>query len=96
MEREFKTVGLMIDLYCRGHHGSKDNLCSDCKELLNYVRQRLEKCPFKDNKPKCSKCTVHCYKPAERKKIKAVMRYAGPRMLYRHPVLAGKHYLTKN
>lgn len=96
MEREFKTVGLMIDLYCRGHHGSKDNLCSDCKELLNYVRQRLEKCPFKDNKPKCSKCTVHCYKPDMRKKIKAVMRYAGPRMLYRHPVLAGKHYLTKN
>ncbi len=96
MKQEFKTVGVMIDLYCRDHHGSKDNLCDECRELLDYVKKSLEKCPFKDNKPKCSKCTVHCYKPDMRKKIKAVMRYAGPRMLYRHPVLAGKHYLTKN
>jgi hypothetical protein len=28
-----------------------------------------------------------------RERIREVMRYAGPRMLYRHPVLAGKHYL---
>jgi hypothetical protein len=31
-----------------------------------------------------------------REKIKAVMRYAGPRMIYRHPILAGKHFLNKN
>ena len=96
MEQEIKSVELMIDLYCRGHHGNKDNLCDECRELLDYVKKRLEKCPLKANKPKCSKCPVHCYKPDMRKKIKAVMRYAGPRMLYRHPVLAGKHYLTKN
>ncbi|MBN1472600.1 MAG: nitrous oxide-stimulated promoter family protein, partial [Syntrophaceae bacterium] len=33
--------------------------------------------------------------PAMREKIKAVMRYSGPRMLYRHPILMGIHYLTK-
>jgi hypothetical protein len=27
------------------------------------------------------------------KKIKAVMRYAGPRMLKAHPILAAKHLL---
>ena len=96
MERELKTVELMIDLYCRDQHGSEDNLCNECRELLDYVKERLEKCPLKDNKPKCSKCTVHCYKPDMREKIKAVMRYAGPRMIYRHPILAGKHYFTKN
>ena len=96
MEREIKTVELMIDLYCRGQHGSEDNLCDECRKLLDYVKKRLEKCPFKEDKPKCSKCTVHCYKPDMREKIKAVMRYAGPRMLYRHPFLTGKHYLTRN
>ena len=96
MEQEFKTVGVMVDLYCRDHHGSKDNLCDDCKELLNYVRRRLEKCPVKNNKPKCSKCPVHCYKPDMREKIKAVMQYSGPRMIYRHPILTGKHLLNKN
>lgn len=94
MEQETKTVGLMIDLYCRGHHGSKDNPCDECRALLDYVQKRLEKCPFKKDKPKCSKCNVHCYKPVMREKIKAVMRYSGPRMLYRHPILTGKQYLT--
>lgn len=95
MEQDVKTVGLMIDLYCRGQHGGKDNLCGECRELLAYVKKRLEKCPFQENKPTCSQCTVHCYQPAMREKIKAVMKYAGPRMLFCHPVLSGKHYLTR-
>jgi len=96
MEQEIKTVELMIGLYCRDHHGSKDQLCDECHDLSDYVKKRLEKCPFKNNKPKCSQCTVHCYKPDMREKIKAVMRYSGPRMIYRHPILAGKHFLNKN
>lgn len=95
MESEIKTSRLMIELYCRYHHGSKDILCNDCSELFDYVKKRLEKCPLKDNKPKCSQCTVHCYNADMRGKIKAVMRYSGPRMLYRHPILTAKHYLSK-
>jgi hypothetical protein len=94
MEKEIKTVGLMIHLYCRGHHGNKDSLCSECTELLDYVKQRLERCPIKEKKPKCFKCSVHCYRPGMRKKIKAVMKYSGPHMLYRHPILSGRHYLA--
>jgi predicted amidophosphoribosyltransferase len=95
MEQEVKTARLMIDLYCRGQHDRKEGLCPECRELFDYVKKRLEKCPLKDNKPKCSKCHVHCYKPDIREKIKAVMRYSGPRMLYRHPILTVRHYLTK-
>ena len=32
-----------------------------------------------------------CYKPAQREQVKVIMRYAGPRMLLRHPVLAIMH-----
>jgi hypothetical protein len=96
MEREIETVRLMINLYCRGHHGGRESLCTECGGLFDYVKQRLEKCPLKDNKPKCSKCSVHCYKPAMREKIKGVMRYSGPRMIFRHPILTCKHYLRGN
>lgn len=94
LETELQTVEAMIEIFCRGHHGTKEGLCPECRELLDYATRRLEKCPLKSNKPKCSACPVHCYKPAMREKIREVMRYAGPRMLYRHPVLAGRHYLT--
>lgn len=94
MDTEVKTARVMIDLYCQHHHGSKDQLCKECHELFDYVKKRLEKCPLKNNKPKCSKCTIHCYTPAMREKIKKVMRYSGPRMMYLHPILTAKHYFT--
>jgi len=94
MELENRTAEAMIEIFCHGRHGNKEGLCSECGELLRYVAQCLEKCPFQEDKPKCAKCTAHCYKPYMREKIRAVMKYAGPRMLYRHPVLSGAHYLT--
>jgi hypothetical protein len=58
---------------------------------LDYAIERLDRCPFGDNKTACAKCLVHCYKPSLRERIKAAMRYAGPRMLWKHPILAFMH-----
>ncbi|RPI54772.1 MAG: nitrous oxide-stimulated promoter family protein, partial [Chloroflexi bacterium] len=82
----------MIELYCRQVHGSAD-LCPRCAALRTYARQRLQKCPFQEGKTTCARCPVHCYKPQMREEIRAVMRYAGPRMLLRHPILAMLHLL---
>ena len=85
-------VSEMIALYCRKQHGSaKGTLCPDCQQLHDYALSRIEKCPFMETKTFCSACKVHCYQPAMREKIRAVMRWAGPRMLPVHPVLSVKH-----
>jgi predicted amidophosphoribosyltransferase len=81
----------MIHLYCRDRHGSQGELCAECEALLAYARARLDRCPFQENKVTCARCPVHCYRPEQRERIRAVMRYAGPRMLFRHPVLALLH-----
>ena len=90
-EREKKLVSQMIQLYCKKQHHSKDGLCPECAALDAYARMRSEKCPFMETKTFCSACKVHCYKPAMREQIRAVMRWAGPRMLPVHPVLSVKH-----
>jgi predicted amidophosphoribosyltransferase len=95
MTTEGRTLEVMIKIFCRGHHGNKEELCPDCRELLEYAQKRLDKCPFGENKPRCSDCTVHCYKPEMREKIRAVMKYSGPRMVYKHPVLTGAHYIKR-
>lgn len=94
MNTERRTAAAMIAIFCRRKHGRSGGLCSECEELLKYVEKRLEKCPFHGNKPACSKCPVHCYKPDMRDKIREVMRYAGPRMICRHPLMAAAHYLA--
>jgi len=93
MARERKTLEAMIRIFCRDRHGSPEDLCPDCRDLQAYALKRLEKCPFKEEKPTCARCTVHCYKPAMRGRIREVMRHAGPRMIRRHPVLAVSHLL---
>ena len=91
--REKKTIEFMIKIYCNGQHGTKKTLCPQCEHLLKYAEQRVHNCVLKEKKTTCAKCTVHCYKPDMREEIKKVMRYAGPRMIYRHPVLALLHLL---
>src|SRR5512146_751290 len=99
--RESKTIEAMIHLYCRHQHGSRgpdhlSGLCPECRELVEYANGRLARCPFQENKPTCAKCAIHCYKPELRQRIKEVMRYAGPRMLYHHPILAIVHLTLDN
>jgi hypothetical protein len=93
IKREARTIEAMIGLYCRAQHGSGGARCADCAELAHYAQARLDRCPFRENKPTCLRCPVHCYRPDMREKVRAVMRYAGPRMLFRHPVLAVLHLL---
>ncbi len=95
MAREAKTVEAMVRLYCRGQHHSRGGLCLECRELLDYARSRLARCPYQEGKTTCARCPVHCYRPAMRERVRAVMRYAGPRMALRHPVLALTHVLDR-
>lgn len=91
-EREKALVSQMIALYCKKHHGGK-SLCPDCAALDAYARQRSDRCPFMETKTFCSNCRVHCYKPDMREKIREVMRFSGPRMLFRHPIPAIRHVI---
>ena len=86
-----ETLQAMLGIYCRDQHEGAGTLCPDCRELLDYAEARLAKCPFGEDKPTCANCTVHCYKPAMRERIREVMKYSGPRMLTAHPVLAARH-----
>ena len=89
---EKETVDCMIGIYCRGVHGTKrGELCEACRRLQAYADLRTEKCPFMETKTFCSACKVHCYSKENKEKIREVMRYAGPRMLLYHPVLAIRH-----
>lgn len=83
----------MVDIYCSAHHESEASRCADCENFLNYADVRLKKCPYGEDKPTCANCPVHCYKPEQRELARQIMRYAGPRMLLRHPILTISHYL---
>lgn len=91
IQKEKKVIAAMIRLYCRKREKNAE-LCPECRALLEYAHKRLELCPFGTYKTSCKHCTIHCYKPEMREKIRKVMRYSGPRMLLYHPWVAIKHF----
>ena len=93
LAREWRTIAAIIGCYCHDHHATGAALCPECQELLDYAAIRLERCRFGLEKPVCAKCPVHCYQRARREQVRAVMRFAGPRMLRRHPILSLRHWL---
>ncbi|MHA1246973.1 MAG: nitrous oxide-stimulated promoter family protein [Candidatus Thorarchaeota archaeon] len=87
IESEKSGIAQMIHLFCEKKHGSpKGVLCDECQELLAYAHERLEHCRFGEEKPTCRKCPAHCYRPAMRERVRAVMRFSGPRFFFRAPM----------
>jgi hypothetical protein len=97
LQREFRTMQRMVGIYCGGQHrpAGASTSCPECDDFLAYAQQRLAKCPYGEHKPTCARCPIHCYKPAQRERARIVMRYAGPRMMLRHPWLGLLHVLDK-
>ena len=77
------------------HNRQQPQLCEPCAALLEYATARLNACVHGENKPSCRKCPIHCYAPAQREKIREVMRYVGPRMLYLYPKEAVLHWISE-
>ena len=99
LRREQVTIEAMLRIWCVAHpfHARSEagDLCADCEGLFDYASYRLFKCPYGEEKPTCKKCPIHCYSKDKREEMHEVMRFAGPRMLLRHPVLAVRHLLDE-
>lgn len=91
-EQEKKLIAVMIAMYRSFKEREMDD--DELDELLLYSTKRIESCLYRKNgekKPFCNVCPVHCYKRDMRERIKKVMRYSGPRLLFKHPFLSLKH-----
>lgn len=95
LARELETIVAMLRIHCADHHDpagrDASGLCPECGALRDYAAKRLALCTYGADKPTCVNCPIHCYGKKQREEVRQVMRYAGPRMLWRHPWLALAH-----
>ncbi|MCX5774676.1 MAG: nitrous oxide-stimulated promoter family protein [Fusobacteria bacterium] len=93
LNREIKTLKIMVEMYCKKVHNDVKPFCEKCQESLDYVISRVENCPKKSYRGICKGCKIHCYKDVYREEIKKIMRFSGPRLIMKHPILALLHIL---
>ncbi|NLE84739.1 MAG: nitrous oxide-stimulated promoter family protein [Chloroflexi bacterium] len=92
LQQEQATLEQIIGLYCHTRHRTKGSLCVECQELLDYARERVSHCQFLPDKPVCARCPVHCYKRSYREKVREMMRFAGPRLIFKDPIAVVRHF----
>lgn len=99
-----KIISTMISIYCNGNSHKaneenkvKDDICPNCKRLQEYAYSKIDKCPkLKSGKKAiCGTCKNNCYMQDDElsNMMKAVMKYSGPRMILKHPLMTIKHAL---
>lgn len=89
LELELETLQRMLDIYCSADETARR---PGAERLLLYAAGRLAKCPHHP-KPVCRRCPTHCFSPEMRAFIREVMRFAGPKLPLRHPLLTLRYYL---
>ena len=97
LKRDVKTLMVMAEMYCHDHKHikpEKEALCPKCSDLIEYAITRTYSCP-RQHKTTCDTCTIRCYKPNKQRAIREIMAYSGPRMIFRHPLMAIRHLAKK-
>lgn len=94
IDREKHTIAFMIQLYCR-HRLHQAEPSEEYRSLIDYCHHRLDHCRWQDEKPACKRCPCHCYAPAQRERVRQIMRWTGPRMILYAPLEVLRHLLNK-
>lgn len=94
-EREKALVSEMIALYCKKRHGTKGGLCPECAALAAYARKKERKMPFYGDQDLLLQLPGALLPTGNEGKIRAVMRFSGPRMMLCHPVPALRHVVEE-
>lgn len=94
IDRDKRTIRLMVELYTR-HKLHLSQPSAEYEELITYACARLDHCRYGEGKPACKNCPIHCYKPEMRQKIKEVMKWSGPRMIFLSPMPTLRHLFNK-
>ena len=91
--REKRMVDAMVIIFCKDHHGYSGAPCGKCAEFGVYAKNRLENCKYQEKKPVCGRCGLTCYNLQNKECAETVFNYAGPRMMFQHPLLGLQHFL---
>lgn len=77
-------------IYCKGNHKDVTHdgggMCAECRNAIEATLARAQSCPL-GHTGNCQDCAIKCQRGEAQTTIRRIMRYAAPRMAFRHPVM---------
>lgn len=98
LDKDRRTLEAIGSIYCRGNHDAAKRdaagMCPECREAIEQTLDRASSCPH-GHEGNCQDCKTHCQRGEAQVRIKAIMRYAAPRMAFRHPIMTLEYMRKK-
>jgi hypothetical protein len=93
--RDCERAPIASDAAVLGVYGRRPPvLCEECAAHLRYGEARRAYCP-KDPKPFCAHCDSHCYTSDEAEWQRQMMRFSGPRSMWRGHMIDGLKHMRE-
>lgn len=97
IQRDLRTLQAIGSIYCRAHHADRPKnsagMCAECSATISFTHDRAANCP-NNHQGNCQDCAIKCNRGNQQQRIRAIMAYAAPRMMVRHPLMT-LEYLAK-
>lgn len=98
LDKDRRTLEAIGSIYCRSNHGEAKRdaagMCPECREAFEQTLDRASSCPY-GHEGNCQDCKTHCQRGEAQIRIKTIMRYAAPRMAFRHPIMTLEYMRKK-
>lgn len=98
-DKDRRTLEAIGRIYCRGNHADvkrdAGGMCPECREAIEQTLVRVSSCPH-GHEGNCQDCETHCQRGEAQARIKAIMKYAAPRMALRHPIMTIEYLRKKS
>ena len=92
--RERENLEMMMRLFCQEQH-HRDDLCTECQQLLDYSKAHLQNCKLGLKKPVCENHSFGCYAVGCRDQLQIVIGATRTRMFWKHPQISLRHWLDR-
>lgn len=98
IKRDLRTLQAIGSIYCAAHHvdapKNPHGMCAECAATIAFTHDRASNCP-NGHTGNCADCAIKCNRGEQQQRIKAIMKYAAPRMLFKHPLMTLEYALKK-
>ena len=76
----------MVELHCKCGAGH-EKVCTSCEELVEYINEQIDRCPYGSEKCLCRSCQTSCFSEDMKMRFHQAIRGSNLRMMLVNPYL---------
>ncbi len=86
INQEKEYISRMVTLHCKWGSGQNE-LCSPCEELIEYIYEQIDHCPYGSQKRLCRSCHTSCFSDDMKQRFNSARDNTKLRLILSNPFM---------